>query len=150
MRGQVIKIAQVSDSHLLDDAEKNIHGINPYRRLQKIFQWLFKKSYDLILFTGDITNNASEKSFQQLSEILKPHTQRVLAISGNHDNSNFLARMASDFLIVEPGYPLVIGEWRFIYVNTVVLGKNYGFITDYTIDRLRQQLEECKHNKICI
>ena len=63
MSNITIKIAQISDSHLLGDKTENIHEVNPYQRLSNVISYIEKNKYDLIIFTGDITNNGDEKKF---------------------------------------------------------------------------------------
>ena len=116
MPTKFIKIAQISDSHLLDDSSENIHGINPYQRLSHIINYINKNQYDLILFTGDIANNGSERSYTQLLEPTKSVKNKILIIPGNHDDLDHLTKVLSQFniFIIAPHKPIKVGAWHFI------------------------------------
>lgn len=117
-----LKIAQISDSHLLEDNAETIHGVNPYQRLSFIFQYIEKNVYDLILFTGDVANNGHEKSYIQLLELTEKIKNRILIIGGNHDDSAQLTKILSRSakFIIEPKDPVKVENWQFIYLDTVV------------------------------
>ncbi|OGT46433.1 MAG: hypothetical protein A3F17_08615 [Gammaproteobacteria bacterium RIFCSPHIGHO2_12_FULL_41_15] len=152
MLNRIIKIAQISDSHLLEDQTENIHGINPYQRLSRIINHLKKNQYDLILFTGDVANNGDEKSYAQVLELTKEVKNKILIIPGNHDDLDRLTKILSQskMFIIWPQESIKVDDWYFVYLDTVVKGENHGYITDDSIRTLTTNLKKAHDLNVCI
>lgn len=147
-----IKIAQISDSHLPGDQTENIHGINPHQRLSHILNHIKQNRYDLILFTGDVASNGDEKSYTQLLELTKEIKDKILIIPGNHDDLDRLTNVLSqsNLFIIAPNDPIKVGNWQFIYLDTIVKAENHGYVTDDNIRNLEENLKKTHNTNACI
>jgi len=83
---------QITDCHLVADADGSYQGITPYRHLQRLLASL--QPYPLIL-TGDLTQDHSEASYQLLADLLKDWPAPVFYLPGNHDDPALMAKVFS-------------------------------------------------------
>lgn len=152
MSKNIIKIAQISDSHLLDHKAKTIHEINPYTRLSNVIRYINKKKYDLILFTGDIANDGSKKSYIQFQKLIKKLDDQIIIVPGNHDDIDNLIKIIpqSKKLIIAPRKEIKIKNWYFLYIDTVVKNKNHGFFSKKCINNLKINLMKKCGAPICV
>ncbi len=79
---------QITDCHLVADADGSYQGIQPYRHLQRLLASL--QPYPLIL-TGDLTQDHSEASYRLLAELLQDWPAPVFYLPGNHDDPVLMA-----------------------------------------------------------
>ena len=91
-------IAQISDSHLFADINALHHGCNVYQNLGNIFAELATiPELHLIVFTGDLTQDHSPKSYQNFVLAFdRAVTEFGLTcplywLAGNHDDFSLLA-----------------------------------------------------------
>lgn len=147
-----IKIAQISDSHLLKDPDENIQGVNPYQRLSRVLNHIKESHYDLILFTGDVANNCAENSYEQLLELTSDINDKIVIIPGNHDDLDILKKVLSKskIFIIAPKEPVTINNWSFVYLNTVVKSENHGYLSDDDLRNLALNLEKTGDSNVCI
>lgn len=79
------KILQITDTHL--DEKPTTHGHNVYEKLSLVLQQTVEKTqFDLIIFSGDISDKGSEKAYQWLAEKTKNYQDKTIWMPGNHDD----------------------------------------------------------------
>lgn len=79
------KILQITDTHL--DENLTTHGHNVYEKLSIVFQQTIEKEdFDLIIFSGDISDKGSLKAYQWLAQKTKDFQDKIIWMAGNHDN----------------------------------------------------------------
>lgn len=81
----MIKILQITDTHL--DEKSTTHGHNVYEKLSLVLQQTIEKEeFDLIVFSGDISDKGSLKAYQWLAEKTKVIAEKIIWMPGNHDD----------------------------------------------------------------
>ncbi|MGB2739715.1 MAG: metallophosphoesterase [Cognaticolwellia sp.] len=93
-----LTVAQISDSHLFADRNGLHHQANVYQNLKKVLWDIKKKSaIDVIVFTGDLTQDHSEASYQLFIEAFAECeiSLPVYYLAGNHDEHLLLKRYLS-------------------------------------------------------
>ncbi|MFT5755987.1 MAG: Icc protein [Alteromonadaceae bacterium] len=84
----LFNIAQITDCHLFADS-KNLHfGANVYQNLMAVLADIKQhQKVDLIVFTGDLTQDHSDGSYQRFVEAIKTCqiVTPVYYLPGNHD-----------------------------------------------------------------
>lgn len=88
-------IAQFSDCHLFADKKGKHLGANVWQNLTKVLADIAKKNdIDNIVFTGDLTQDHSELSYQHFADAVEQAQlgMPVFFISGNHDDKNLLTK----------------------------------------------------------
>ena len=98
-----------------------------------------KMEPDLILATGDLSEDGGQGSYRQLELLLNLPGVPVLALPGNHDD---LVLLATAF----PGSPVGNiavsrhGPWQIIRLNSCVPSKPEGYLDKSTLDELDEFL----------
>lgn len=88
-------IAQFSDSHLFADINGQHHSANVYQHLQDVLANIAQRNnIDVIVFTGDLSQDHSEKSYQNFAQAIQ---QAILSVpvfflAGNHDEPSLLTK----------------------------------------------------------
>ena len=140
-----IRIAQVSDCHLPADTSRHYRNINPYKNLKSVMQKVITLKPDLLLATGDLSEDGSRASYQTLQRIFQSLPVPVLALPGNHDDHGLLADAF-------PGSPVDTisvsdhGSWRIIRLNSCLAGKPEGFLSERTLKELEGFLAHHEHD----
>jgi Icc protein len=110
-------IAQISDCHLFADKSAQHCGVNVYQNLLAVLKVLKEnKDIDFIVFTGDLTQDHSEKSYQNFVEAVQRSqiTVPIYFTKGNHDEAHLLnhflspSPFSSDKVIETPSWQIVI------------------------------------------
>ncbi|WP_158965838.1 metallophosphoesterase [Paraglaciecola sp. L3A3] len=138
-----MKIIQISDCHLFADVNKlGYNDINPYQSLSNVLASVGACQPDLILFTGDISGDASSASYQHFERLLK-QTKLTCAwslIPGNHDNPKALVELFSaEHLWHNSPQVLTNSQWQIHLLNSHHQG-TLGYVEGDELDSLEQQL----------
>ena len=132
-------IAHISDLHISDasfDEEILLKAINEINHLQP----------DMIILTGDITDNGYYKQFKQATRYLQMFEAPLFAIPGNHDARN-LGYMTFEELIGERSWKLSVGDdFTVIGLDSSSPDENRGDIGRPQHLWLEHQLDECVIN----
>ncbi len=90
-----LRIAQVSDCHLPASAGATYRGINAYENLELVLQKVADFAPDVVLATGDLSEDASPSSYRALKQYFSRYFSslevNVLALPGNHDDPQSVA-----------------------------------------------------------
>src|SRR5947207_12757305 len=88
-----LRIVQISDIHLFGGKEKTLLGVNTQESFQAVVDLLQadEKKPDLILLSGDLSQDGSESSYLRLAEILKDFMLPIYYVPGNHDDGKMLS-----------------------------------------------------------
>jgi len=135
-----ILIAQVTDCHLPADPRQQYRGINPYENLKTLLQKVKRMKPDLLLASGDLSEDGSKASYEALQEFFKPLGIPVLALPGNHDDAPLLAKTF-------PGSPVdnvsvsEHGAWQIIRLNSCLPGKPEGRLSEEILVELESLLQ---------
>ena len=140
MTGSVL-IAQITDCHLPADPQQPYRGINPYKNLQGLLKKVEQLKPDLLLASGDLSEDGSRASYERLGQYFKPLGIPVLALPGNHDDAGLLAK-------IFPGSPVDKisfsnhGAWQIIRLNSCLEGRPEGRLSEETLAALESALRE--------
>ena len=109
-----VTLLQLSDTHFAADPSQLVNGLSPDARLSGVLaEWRRTgQSADLVVLTGDNTEDGSASACARLSEALSTLGTRVLAISGNHDDPHLVAATFGDDTVVD------LGGWRVVGLDT--------------------------------
>jgi Icc protein len=99
-RTGILKILQVSDCHVSADPNADYRGQNADQNLNKLFPAMRIWNPDLVLLTGDVSEDASPESYARVAFTLGKLGVPLLALPGNHD----------DAAVMQLHFPL--GPWR--------------------------------------
>ena len=114
---RVLRLVQVSDCHVAADPKASYRGQSADRNLSSLLPAIRRWQPDLLLATGDISEDASPASYGRVSAKLDSLGAPVLALPGNHDEPVLLEQYF-------PGGPADgiqvtdHGEWQIIRLNS--------------------------------
>ena len=134
-----VLIAQVTDCHLPADPEGSYRGIDPRLNLVTLLDRIKAKQPDLLLLTGDLSEDGSEASYRSLRSIFRSLRVPVLALPGNHDDAGLLEETF-------PGSPVETisvsshGAWQIVRLNSCIPGAPEGRVSDRAVADLEEHL----------
>ena len=138
MTGSIL-IAQITDCHLPADPQQKYRGIYPHENLKTLLQKVRILKPDLLLASGDLSEDGSLASYEALQRYFKSLGIPVLALPGNHDDANLLAETF-------PGSPtdkISVSEhdpWQIIRLNSSLPGKPEGRLSEEMLTELESFL----------
>lgn len=133
---RILRIAQVSDCHLPVSPDKDYRGINAYENLQRVLQKVAKFLPDLLIASGDLSEDASPESYAALKTYFDRLDVPVLALPGNHDEPALLAEAFPGSPIDEPQVTNH-GAWQIIRMNSCIEGRPEGCLSSASLTQLR-------------
>lgn len=134
-----ILIAQITDCHLTADPQQKYRGIKPHNNLKKLMKKAKVMRPDLLLASGDLSEDGSRASYRALQAYFSPLDIPVLALPGNHDDIEILAEFF-------PGSPVDTisasehGPWQIVRLNSCLPGKPEGRLSRKTLLDLEEFL----------
>jgi len=133
------RVIQITDCHLAADPQQNYRGVNPHEALKTLLQKVELFAPDVLLATGDLSEDASRASYQALKRYFNALETPVLALPGNHDDADLVAE-------IFPGSPVdgvavsEHGQWQIIRLNSCLAGKPEGRLKEQAMQQLNQVL----------
>ena len=133
-------IAHISDLHVSSsdfDEEMFMKAVGEINHLHP----------DMIILTGDITNNGYLKEFEEATKYLGMFEAPLFAVPGNHDSRN-LGYQTFEELVGEVSWKLTMGEdLTVIGLDSSTPDENRGHIGHPQHLWLEHQLDECVINE---
>ena len=141
-------IVQISDTHLFGDTNRTINGANSYFNLKLVLSSIskLKNQPDLIVVTGDLSQDCTFESYQHLANLLNKTSVKYLLLPGNHDDVDIINKVF-DFKWKKDSVDFSIDfkNW-FIYVlDTTSYPKEAGKLTSSQLAKFQSILKGNKH-----
>jgi Icc protein len=124
-----LSILQVSDLHILEHPEQCFQGVNTAYYFQAVLKQAFAElsEVDLLLLTGDLTQNGSLAGYHFILEVLEVYLHPAICLPGNHDNYALMQQVfATDLITCQK--QRVFDDWQLICLNSQILGEDCGAI----------------------
>lgn len=140
----MLKIAQFSDCHLFAQSNGLHYGVNVYQNLLAVLDDIKRQAVDVLIFTGDLSQDHSEASYQLFVKAVNAVgiSQPIYYVAGNHDDSLLLNR----YLINQPFQQEKLisnAHWQIVLINST--GETpAGFICPQELERI-EQIDTDKH-----
>ncbi|MCP3690536.1 MAG: hypothetical protein GY784_19210, partial [Gammaproteobacteria bacterium] len=138
-----MRIAQISDLHILPEHGQMLAGIDTSLSLVKVLDDIKKlcPPVELIIASGDVSDDGSEQSYQRLRDILNTLPCPVYVLAGNHDETQaMLDHLVADRIFFDRQKS--IGGWQVLFVKSKLEGASYGFIDDDEMGWLEARLNQ--------
>ena len=140
-------LAQVSDTHLLSDANASVWDHNPAENLGSLMDAL--PPVDALVMTGDIADDGTIEAYRLADTLTRARAPHRYFIPGNHDDPAAMHTVFGelpDLRIVE-----LSDRWVLALVNSQWIGQEAGRIDDGTLVRLRSSLDRIDaHVILCL
>lgn len=137
-----LRIIQISDSHLFADASQSLLGVNTEESFQAVVSFIKNAAgkIDLIIHSGDLSQDGSKESYERVAQALKELQVPVYYIPGNHDNVRTLTAVYP----IEPisGHKhIVLKNWHIILLNSQKPGCVEGYLDASQLTYLQHCLQ---------
>src|SRR5690554_5528466 len=130
-----LHVLQISDPHLFAQPDQVLLNVNTQAALQGVVAHIIKSedAADLVLATGDITQDGSVAGYQTFLNMVKPVSPLVRGLPGNHDhNDNFYNTWGDHATSITD-----IGDWRIVTLDSTIHESSAGHLADGQLDLLR-------------
>jgi 3',5'-cyclic-AMP phosphodiesterase len=137
-----VLVAQLTDTHLFADADQRMRGVNTARSLQAVLEAVrsLPRRPDLLLLTGDLSQDETEASYQRLWEGLAPFQVPTYWIPGNHDNSATMQPVLEQAPFSGTKC-FQQGGWNFVLLNSAIANCVEGKLSSASLDWLEAALQ---------
>ncbi len=138
---EYLLVAQITDTHLFSDPEQSLLGIkteDSYRAVLAKLAMLSPRP-DLLLMTGDLTQDGSEDSYIRLRDSLTALQIPTYWLPGNHDEVAIMQKQLAHGVISRDKLVQMKG-WQILLLNSALPNQVYGYLSDASLDWLEQQL----------
>lgn len=119
-----MKIVQLSDCHVSAAEGPTYRGSDPRAGLRRVIDRVIDWAPELVLATGDLSEDGSEESYAWLAAELGRIPARLLATPGNHDDAAAMRAFFPDCAVDAP--LTVSADWDVVLVGSAKPGKIGG------------------------
>jgi 3',5'-cyclic-AMP phosphodiesterase len=138
-----LRIAQLTDTHLFADPSQTMLGCATNQTFQRAIAKLHSLTPqpDLILLTGDLSQDDSAASYEHLQTHLAPLNIPTYWLPGNHDQN---LEALFEILSEPPCSPSKIihqGGWQILLLGTMLPQQVQGRLAQEALDWLEEQLQ---------
>lgn len=148
-----LRVVQFSDSHLFASTDGKLLGLNTDYSLDRVLDLIGQEqpAMDLLLATGDLSQDASVASYRRLIDKLKRFPVPCYWLEGNHDLTRPMIESLGgrDFLS-----PCVvrIGNWDIVMLDSTIPHDVPGELDDGDIVFLEKSLAAAgdRHVMVCL
>src|SRR4028118_139210 len=144
-------IAQLTDLHLFASASKELLGLPTAKSFDAVLEQLQKlvPQPDILLLTGDLSQDGKPESYQYLQDSLKPLGIPTYWLPGNHDEPTVMEQVLNQAPI-SPEKSFQAGGWQFLLLNSAVSGYVHGQLSPESLDWLNLQLQQTRERPTLI
>lgn len=141
-RLDVVRLVQVTDSHIFADPEGCLLGLNTRQSFEAVCERVLREEWrpDALLATGDLSQDASPESYQYLADYFKDMAIPTFWLAGNHDNPETMELYLSNSKVLQ-AKQLLIGHWQVILLDSSVRGKVHGHLDESQLKFLEKALK---------
>lgn len=133
-----MKVLQITDCHVTASRSLRYRGEDPRQQLEAVIDAAIEWAPDLVLATGDLSEDGSAESYQFLQQAFARIPAPVLATPGNHDQAD---RLAEHFPYCAVDEPLSFeDDWQLLLLGSARPGLVGGRIDAAQIDALDRLL----------
>ena len=146
MKEKSLVIAQFSDSHLFAEDDGLHHKANVLENLKRVLASISADpTIDYIVFTGDLTQDHSEQSYQNFVDVVKAANICVplFYLAGNHDEHILLDQYLFEKPFVSTKH-IDSSDWQIQLINSKS-ATPAGFVSDKAFTQLDKGMDLRKH-----
>lgn len=134
-------IAQITDTHLFADANQRLLGLQTLESFQTVLDQVqvLPRQPDLLLLTGDLSQDGSAESYELLQDRLVPLGIPTYWIPGNHDDPTVMAQVLRRSPL-SPEKSFRAGGWQFLLLDTCLPGNVHGLLSPESLKELDREL----------
>jgi Icc protein len=149
----VVRLVQLTDYHILAAAQDCLRGMNTRASFEAVCRSLMSKhaDFDLLLATGDLSQDASPASYEYLAWRFEALRRPVFWLPGNHDDlESMRAHLQGEWIFAHK--QLLVGNWQIVLLDSTIAGETGGRLADSEIEFLETclQAQANRHALVCL
>ncbi len=140
--GAIIRILQITDTHLFAGEDEALLGVNTYRSYCSVLDAIEAEQhrYDLVAATGDLAQDHSLEAYQHFAKGILRLPAPCVWLPGNHDFQPAMVK-ALDESGISPSKHVLLGDnWQLILLDSQVFGVPHGELSEYQLEWLDKAL----------
>ncbi len=137
----VLRIAQITDTHLYADPDGELLGLNTRRCLRQVVALAGNRGPQLVVATGDLSHDGSPAAYQQLRACFDRLRVPVYCLPGNHDEAGSLRNCMNGALYHSTAY-LQVDGWQMAFVDSTENGSDGGHLASAELASLDAALAQ--------
>ncbi|MEM7044765.1 MAG: phosphodiesterase [Pseudomonadota bacterium] len=140
-------IVHISDLHFLCKGVLSFGKVDTHAHLERCIEAIqaFEPRPDIVLISGDLTNDGDLRTYQVLADMLKLLGRPIYPIPGNHDDRELVRAAFPEIAALSPEGALyyAIEDWpvRILALDSSVDGKPYGRLGEAQLSWLSEKLD---------
>jgi Icc protein len=136
-----VEVVQITDTHLCQQAGGTLLGMDTDHSLQAVLAQIQRLhgNTELLLTTGDLSDQGAPESYQRLVQYLSPLALPVFGLPGNHDELQYMQAVSDGQFQVQP--EIQIGNWQILMLDSQVAGEAGGHLGAAQLESLQVKLE---------
>ena len=145
------KIIQITDLHLNKSKEISTNGINTYNSAKKVLDTIKikEKDADCLVLTGDLSNDCSQESYNNLMSLLKGFNLPIYLMSGNHDSPPLLKELSNNYDVHFKNFDS-FNNWGLFMFNTKKDNSSSGILDNSELLYFDEILENNLYENIIV
>lgn len=138
-----LRIVQLSDIHLTQSPGETLYGVDTGESLTAAIHSIqsLQPAPDLIVVTGDISEDGSVKSYQRFADCMVPLDCPVYVLPGNHDLPENMTSAFTDKLRISYQQAVTVRGWHLLFLDSHIPGEEFGQLDPSDLKQLRAQLQ---------
>jgi len=133
----VVKLVQITDCHIFAEAQDCLRGMNTRRSFEAVSKAAIDNSghQDLLLATGDLSQDASAESYVYLAEKFDAMGIATFWLPGNHDEIDTL----QEWFIgqqIHAAKHVLIADWQIVLLDSTIRGEVHGRVSEAQLEFL--------------
>jgi Icc protein len=149
----VVRLVQVTDCHILATAEDRLYDMNTRHSFEAVNRAAVDNNsdLDLVLATGDLSQDASAASYQYLAGQFVENGLPLFWIPGNHDDESVMREHLRGSCIYAARQVLV-GNWQIVLLDSTIPGEFGGCVSPRQLEFLDSALRAHpeRHALVCL
>src|SRR5579864_3800774 len=119
MQKNPLRIIQISDTHLFGDKQTELLGVKTHDSFHAVMELVKREKdvIDLILLTGDLSQDGSDVAYKRIADFLKPFNVPAYFAFGNHDYPHIVAKVYPHETISNHKH-IILRNWHIIILNS--------------------------------
>ena len=119
----MVRLLQISDPHLYAEEDGRLLGVRTADSFNAVIKAIVdqKLSFDLVLATGDLSQDYSTGSYQRFAQAVSPLAKPLFWLPGNHDDGPLMRNVMPE-VGISNARQILLPHWQIIMLDTQVYG----------------------------
>lgn len=141
---KVVRILQVTDTHLFADTANTLLGINTHKSYHAVLDAILEQNLpiDLIVATGDLVQDQSPEAYQHFAKGIERLPAPCVWLPGNHD---YQPAMVSSLKLagISSAKEILIGdEWQILMLDSQLQDVPHGELSEQQLEWMKSCLDK--------